>query len=161
MSLSVVMSLRAPLAAPGARPGRQARAHRSRAHRSCVAAAASETSEQRKTLKKNADVIADDLKGVSITFVGDNESANIAVAQEVAKALGYTPLSTPDLIEKITDSTREQILEEDGEAGLVIAENAVLEQLSTLIRCTVGTNGGGRGATARGDSRGPHNARRP
>ena len=150
MSLSVVVSLRAPLAAPGARPGRQARAHRSRAMR-CVAAAASETSEQRKTLKKNADVIADDLKGVSITFVGDNESANIAVAQEVAKALGYTPLSTPDLIEKITDSTREQILEEDGEAGLVIAENAVLEQLSTLIRCTIGTNGGGRGATARGD----------
>ena len=70
MSLSVVVSLRAPLAAPGAKPGRQARAHRSRAMRCVAAAAASETSEQRKTLKKNADVIADDLKGVSITFVG-------------------------------------------------------------------------------------------
>ena len=33
----------------------------------------------------------------------------------------------------------------------MIAENAVLEQLSTLIRCAVGTSGGGRGATARGD----------
>ena len=150
MSLSVASSRAAPIAALGPRTGRRSRANRSRAMR-CVAAAASETSEQQKTLKKNADAIADDLKGVTVTFVGDNESANIAVSQEVAKALGYTPLSTPDLIEKITDSTREQILEEDGEAGLVIAENAVLEQLSTLIRCAVGTSGGGRGATARGD----------
>ena len=89
MSFSVATSRTAPLAALGARTGRQARANRSRAMR-CVAAAASETSEQQKTLKKNADAIADDLKGVTVTFVGDNESANIAVAQEVAKALGLS-----------------------------------------------------------------------
>ena len=35
-------------------------------------------------------------------------------------------------------------------AGLVIAENAVFEQLSTHIRCCVSTSGGGRGAAARG-----------
>ena len=104
-----------------------------------------------KALKAACDAVADEMKGVSVTFVGDNEQANVAVANALAKTLGYTPLSTPALIEQVTSSTRKEILAEDGEAGLVIAENAVLEQLSTMIRCCVATSGGGKGATARGD----------
>ena len=116
-----------------------------------AAADASPSADATKALKAACDAVGDEMKGVSVTFVGDNEGANIAVSTALAKALGYTPLSTPKLIEQVTDSTREEILAEDGDAGLVLAENAVLEQLSTLIRCVVATSGGGKGATARGD----------
>jgi hypothetical protein len=123
---------------------RRSRARRSHISRASAASSASSasasaaSSNTAKLLKKAADAIAEDLKGVSITFVGDNEAANVLVAKAMAKALGYTPLSTPELIERVTDSTREEIVAEDGEGGLVIAENAVLEQLSTFIRwgCT-------------------------
>jgi shikimate kinase len=90
------------------------------------------------------------LKGVTVTFVGDSEGANDAVGRALASALGYVPLSTPDLVEKITGQTRAEIVESDGEGGLVIAENAVFEQLSTQLRCVISTSGGGKGASARG-----------
>lgn len=103
-----------------------------------------------KELRRMADAVTDELKGVGITFVGDNEEANFMVASAMAKALKYTPLSTPELIERVTGSSRDEIVAEDGEAGLVIAENAVLEQLSTMLRCCTATSGGGKCATARG-----------
>lgn len=138
--------------APAVAPARRARASRSRRRSASVArAAADSAAADAKALKAACDAVADEMKGVSVTFVGDNEQANVAVANALAKTLGYTPLSTPALIEQVTSSTREEILAEDGEAGLVIAENAVLEQLSTMIRCCVATSGGGKGATARGD----------
>ena len=88
------------------------------------------------------------MKGVSVTFVGDNEQANVAVANALAKTLGHASFHAA-LIEQVTSSTRKEILAEDGEAGLVIAENAVLEQLSTMIRCCVATSGGGKRDRAR------------
>jgi hypothetical protein len=66
------------------------------------------------------------------------------------KALQYTQLSTPDTIEQVSKSTREEILAKDGEAGLVVAENAVFGELSTYLRLCIATSGGGRGAAARG-----------
>jgi len=113
--------------------------------------AAAASPEALQALKDKVLAVEEELKGVTVTFVGDNESANVAVADALAKALGYTPLSTPRLVEQVTDSTREEIFAEDGEAGLVVAENAVLQQLSTMLRCCVATAGGGRGAAARGD----------
>ena len=133
---------------------RACRTHRHRclprASAASGAAADGAASDNAKLLKKKADGIVELLKGVSVTFVGDNEAANAAAARAMAKALRYTPLSTPELVEKITGSTRDAIVAAEGEAGLVIAETAVFEELSTFIRCCVGTSGGGRGATARG-----------
>ena len=138
--------------APAVAPARRARASRAPRRSAPVARSAADgAAADAKALKAACDAVADEMKGVSVTFVGDNEQANVAVANALAKTLGYTPLSTPALIEQVTSSTREEILAEDGEAGLVIAENAVLEQLSTMIRCCVATSGGGKGATARGD----------
>jgi shikimate kinase len=139
--------------APAVAPARRSRAFSARRRSAPVSHAAADgaAADAVKALKAACDAVADEMKGVSVTFVGDNEQANLAVAKALAKALGYTPLSTPALIEQVTDSTREAILKEDGVAGLVLAENAVLEQLSTMIRCCVATSGGGKGAAARGD----------
>ena len=116
-----------------------------------AAADAPASADATKALKAACDTVVGEMKGVSVAFVGDNESANVAVANVLAKALGYTPLSTGALIEQVTKSTRAEILAQDGDAGLVLAENAVLEQLSRMIRTCVATCGGGKGATARGD----------
>ena len=130
------------LASPRALPRRVPSVARARVAPPVRAAAASPEALQ--ALKDKVLAVEEELKGVTVTFVGDNESANVAVADALAKALGYTPLSTPRLVEQVTDSTREEIFAEDGEAGLVVAENAVLQQLSTMLRCCVATAGGGR-----------------
>ena len=88
------------------------RARHNRKHVLRATAASTSADDNAKLLKQTADAVSEDLKGVSITFVGDNEGANAAVAAALAKALKYTPLSTPELIERITDSTREEIIAE-------------------------------------------------
>ena len=124
-SLAVVSAAAGAAAVvPGARTtalGRRLRASSSRARHNrkhvlrataASASAAASADDNAKLLKQTADAVSEDLKGVSITFVGDNEGANAAVASALAKALKYTPLSTPELIERITDSTREEIIAE-------------------------------------------------
>ena len=64
------------------------------------ASASSASSDADKALCEKASAASDILKAVTITLVGDHEAANYAVAHALAKALGYTPLSTPELIEK-------------------------------------------------------------
>ena len=144
---------------PGPGRGRRRRLRPDRAAATTTSASASATSssdgeggpsDASKTLRLKAEAIAKDLKGVTVTFVGDSEGANDAVGGALASALGYVPLSTPDLVEKITGQTRAEIVESDGEGGLVIEENAVFEQLSTQLRCVISTSGGGKGASARG-----------
>ena len=105
--------------------------------------------EALQALKDKVLAVEEELKGVTVTFVGDNESANVAVADALAKALGYTPLSTPRLVEQVTDSTREEIFAEDGEAGLVVAETV----LSSSAPCSdaASPRPAVGGAAARGD----------
>ena len=128
------------LASPRALP-RRVRPPRERASRPPVRAAASPEALQ--ALKDKVLAVEEELKGVTVTFVGDNESANVAVADALAKALGYT-LSPPSPRRAGHRLDPEEIFAEDGEAGLVVAENAVLQQLSTMLRCCVATAGGGR-----------------
>ena len=112
--------------------------------------AAAASPEALQALKDKVLAVEEELKGVTVTFVGDNESANVAVADALAKALGYTPLST--LASSSRSPTRPARRFSPRMAKpLVVAENAVLQQLSTMLRCCVATAGGGRGAAARGD----------
>ena len=148
------------LAAPGTRspprssrvvlapPARRAPRRHARVRAPVLAAASRRASPE---LREACDAVGDELKGVSVSFVGDNESANVAVAEALARGLRYTPLSAPKLVEQVTGQSAAEILAEEGDAGLAAAEAAVLKQLSTMIRCCVATGGGGTGASARGD----------
>ena len=133
---------------PRAPPARRAPRRHARVRAPVLAAASRRASPE---LREACDAVGDELKGVSVSFVGDNESANVAVAEALARGLRYTPLSAPKLVEQVTGQSAAEILAEEGDAGLAAAEAAVLKQLSTMIRCCVATGGGGTGASARGD----------
>lgn len=53
------------------------------------------------------------------------------------------------LIEEASGKTLADIEAEEGRDAVVIAEASVIEQLAVMLRCSIGTMGGGWGATAR------------
>lgn len=94
------------------------------------------------------------LADVNVVIVGDNSEANKALARGIAPRLSYNkPLSTEDLMLRLGNaSSMEDFIAENGLEGLGSVEAALLEQLSTQLRCCIATAGGGSGAAAREDS---------
>ena len=62
---------------------------------------------------------------------------------QLARSLSYTPIATSSLLEQSTGKALQQIQEEDGPAGVAIAEAMVLESLCTFARCSISTLGDG------------------
>ncbi|KAJ7943870.1 Shikimate kinase [Quillaja saponaria] len=91
------------------------------------------------------------LKGTSIYVVGDSTEINQKVARELAIGLGYTPLSTIELLETISKKTIDSWLLAEGYDAVAEAESAVLESLSSHVRAVVATLGGKQGAAGRAD----------
>ena len=74
---------------------------------------------------------------------------NNAVAAEFGKVASYAPLTTSNLITEVSGITVDEMEVKEGRDFLVITEASVLEQLSTMLRCSIGTLGGGWAAAAR------------
>jgi shikimate kinase len=74
---------------------------------------------------------------------------NKEAARAYAKLVGCAPMDMPSLIEVVGKKSSEAIETEDGRDRVMLLELAILEQLSSMIRCTVGCLGGGWGASAR------------
>lgn len=91
------------------------------------------------------------LNGCSIMLVGDDESGAKEVADMLARGLGYTPLHTMDVLQKVKGQTLDGMEREEGPSSVILGEAEVLESLSTFVRCVVTTWGSGYGAAARGD----------
>ena len=47
--------------------------------------------------------LVDRLQGISLGFIGDNTQLNCEAAQQTAKLLGYVPLTTPQIIQQLTN----------------------------------------------------------
>lgn len=101
--------------------------------------------------------LATALAGAGLVFVGDDGSLNRAVADRAAAVLNYVPLHTEDIVLQAacasgagpSGAAPGALLEGMGEEELGAAEALVLESLSTTVRCSLSTCGGGRAATAR------------
>ncbi|KAH9687419.1 putative inactive shikimate kinase like 2 [Citrus sinensis] len=91
------------------------------------------------------------LKGTSIFLVGDSTEVNEKVALELAVGLGYTPLSTKELLETFAKQTIDSWMLAEGSDSVVNGECDVLESLSSHVRAVVATLGGQQGAAARAD----------
>ncbi|RZB93063.1 probable inactive shikimate kinase like 2, chloroplastic [Glycine soja] len=91
------------------------------------------------------------LQGTPIYLVGDSTEINQKVAQELATGLGYTPLSTKELLELYTKQTVDSWLLAEGSDSVAEAESAVLESISSHARAVVATLGGQHGAAGRAD----------
>ncbi|BAT99649.1 hypothetical protein VIGAN_10114200 [Vigna angularis var. angularis] len=89
------------------------------------------------------------LQGTSIYLVGDSTEINQKVAQELAIGLGYTPLSTKELLETYTKQTVDSWLLAEGSDSVAEAESAVLESISSHARAVIATLGGQHGASGR------------
>ena len=48
------------------------------------------------------------LQGISVAFVGDHTELNCAVADRLAKSLGYVPLTTPRIIQQLTQQRQDE-----------------------------------------------------
>ncbi|KAK2662661.1 hypothetical protein Ddye_001235 [Dipteronia dyeriana] len=91
------------------------------------------------------------LKGTSIYLVGDSTEINDKVARELAVGLGYTPLSTKELLESFAKQTVDSWMLSEGSASVAEGEYAILESLSSHVRAVVATLGGQKGTSARAD----------
>jgi hypothetical protein len=89
------------------------------------------------------------LGSCSVVFVGNNGRLNDAVADKFAAVAGYTPLKTSKILLAASGSTVEAIEKEFGRDHVVVTEISTLEQLGSMIRCSIGTMGDSWGATAR------------
>lgn len=92
------------------------------------------------------------LKGTSIYLIGDATDINQTVAHELAVGLGYTPLSTKELLETFSKQNIDSWMLAEGSDAVAQAENAVLESLSSHVRTVVATLGGRPGAAGRTDT---------
>ena len=63
--------------------------------------AASDALLQRQRHSADAQLV-DRLQGISLGLVGDNSALNIAVADQLARSLGYIPLATSRIILDLT-----------------------------------------------------------
>ncbi|KAE8055696.1 hypothetical protein FH972_012521 [Carpinus fangiana] len=70
------------------------------------------------------------LQGTSIYIVGDSTEINQKVAGELAVGLGYTPLSTKELLETYTKQNIDSWVLTEGSDSVAEAEGAILESLS-------------------------------
>ncbi|KAI5438110.1 probable inactive shikimate kinase like 2, chloroplastic [Lathyrus oleraceus] len=91
------------------------------------------------------------LKGTSIYLVGDSTEINQKVAEVLATGLGYTPLSTQELLESYSKQTVDSWLLAEGSDSVAEVEGAVLESTSSHVRTVVATLGGRHGTASRSD----------
>ncbi|XP_042490716.1 probable inactive shikimate kinase like 2, chloroplastic isoform X2 [Macadamia integrifolia] len=91
------------------------------------------------------------LKGTSIYIVGESTEINQKIARELAVGLGYTPLSTSDLLEAFSNQPIDSWVIAEGVDSVAQAEAAVFESLSSHVRAVVATLGGTHGAAGRTD----------
>ncbi|KAJ4949984.1 hypothetical protein NE237_026816 [Protea cynaroides] len=91
------------------------------------------------------------LKGTSIYIVGESTEINQKIARELAVGLGYTPLSTSDLLEAFSKQTIDSWVIAEGVDSVAEAEATVFESLSSHVRAVVATLGGTHGAAGRAD----------
>ncbi|KAG9131602.1 hypothetical protein Leryth_015149 [Lithospermum erythrorhizon] len=89
------------------------------------------------------------LKGTSVFLVGESTEINEKIARELAVGLGYTPLSTRELLEGVAKQTIESWVSAEGSESVAVAESAILESLSSHARTVVATIGDGHGAAAK------------
>ncbi|KAM3397228.1 putative inactive shikimate kinase like 2, chloroplastic [Capsicum galapagoense] len=89
------------------------------------------------------------LRGTSIYLVGESTEINQRIARELAVGLGYTPLSTEELLEAYAKQSMESWVNEEGSDAVAEAENAILESLSSYARAVIATLGGEKGAAGR------------
>lgn len=82
------------------------------------------------------------MEGTGIFLVGMMGCGKSTVADELAKALGYSKLDSDDVIEKVAEKRIPQIFEDDGEDGFRQLENSVLQELTAFKRCVISTGGG-------------------
>lgn len=95
--------------------------------------------------------VAQLLQGTSIFLVGESTEINYKIARELAVGLGYTPLSTKELLEQYTKSTIGSWETEEGPDAVAEAEGVILESLSSQARAVVATLGAEHGAARRSD----------
>ncbi|XP_051137649.1 probable inactive shikimate kinase like 2, chloroplastic [Andrographis paniculata] len=93
--------------------------------------------------------VAQLLKGTSVFLVGESTEINYKIARELAVGLGYTPLSTEELLEQYTKKTIDAWEAEEGPDAVAEAEGIILESLSSQARAVVATLGAKRGAASR------------
>ncbi|KAG8374580.1 hypothetical protein BUALT_Bualt10G0010200 [Buddleja alternifolia] len=91
------------------------------------------------------------LKGTSVFLVGESTEINNKIAREVAVGLGYTPLSTMELLEAYANQTIDSWVTAEGSDAVAEAEGAILESLSSQARAVIATLGGIHGAARRPD----------
>lgn len=91
------------------------------------------------------------LQGTSIFIVGDSTEINQTVARELAVGIGYTPLTTKELLETYAKQTIDSWVLAEGSDSVAEAESAILESLSSHVRAVVATLGGQQGAARRAD----------
>lgn len=91
------------------------------------------------------------LKGTSIYLVGESSEINEKIARELAVGLGYTPLTTKELLETYTKQTIDSWVSEEGSDSVAEAESVILESLSSHVRAVIATLGGEHGAAGRDD----------
>ncbi|KAL8539996.1 hypothetical protein ACS0TY_001557 [Phlomoides rotata] len=86
------------------------------------------------------------LKGTSLFLVGESTVINYKIARELAVGLGYTPLSTKELLETYTKESIESLAIKEGYDAVAEAEGVILESLSSQARAVIATIGGSPGA---------------
>lgn len=105
--------------------------------------------QQKQEGENFGDRLQSTLGSCSVVFVGSDGRLNNAVAEKFATVAGYTPLKTSTIVEKASGMTTEALVREQGTDHVVVTEISILEQLGSMIRCSIGTMGDSWGATAR------------
>uniref|UniRef100_A0A7I4ADC7 CS domain-containing protein n=3 Tax=Physcomitrium patens TaxID=3218 RepID=A0A7I4ADC7_PHYPA len=88
------------------------------------------------------------LKGTSVYVVGGSTDINWAVAKELAAGLEYVPLQTQQLIQDYINKSPVELAAEEGDKSVTETESAILDSLSSHVRCVVSTLGGSPGVGA-------------
>lgn len=88
------------------------------------------------------------LKGTSVYIVGGSSEINWVIAKELATGLEYVPLQTQQLVQDYTNKLPAELAAEEGDQSVSETESAILDSLSSHIRCVVATLGGSQGVGA-------------
>jgi shikimate kinase len=82
------------------------------------------------------------LKGLNIYLIGMMGSGKSTIGHLLASALDYRFFDTDTLIEKVTETSINDLFKNEGEAYFRDLETSVLAQVSTYTRSVIATGGG-------------------
>ncbi|GBF88969.1 shikimate kinase-related protein [Raphidocelis subcapitata] len=89
-------------------------------------------------------LLSDSLFNISIAIVGDDAALNWAVAQALAKRIGWFPVSTSKVLCGMHKaSTMQELLEREGREAVAAHEAGMLRGMRDQRRCCVATLGDG------------------